>query len=360
MKAIHFLTLLVLTQTTFAGGWASGGGDPKEVEAKPFPFMSKIVKAIDLLKSNLDKTHFNGNFKKAFITDMELVLKRGHFFYVPELFAVGFDRHPGDYNKLYSNGAMTGFEPAAPIYFSKQAVNYDVRTLARVIAQEIPHHIFKGRFQRDETFANNLGTYLVLLDEVPTKPYSASQIIYEEFDHELRDGSSQRIIERARDEFNSGEGVLEILYNLAHDLYKNRGSYSRYHVEPSVPMTRERLFREWKRTADITKLPSLQKTMIAQCMFATYQDGPSGITKQYQKLLTESFVKLMDEFKAKMKKVYLVEEFYLPAEKDFVNCGVGIEDEKGKIYVYQAIFRHEGRQCGQPGNPCPIPLPIGL
>lgn len=276
------------------------------------------------------------------------------FYYVPELFAVGFNRHPGDYTKLYSNGAMTEFNPAAPIYFSKQAIKYDVRTLARVIAQEVPHHIFKGRFQRNETFANNLGTYLVVLDKVPSEPFNAAQIIYEEFDHELRDESSRRIIEKARDEFAAGDDVLEVMYHLAHRLYKNRGSYNRYHVEASVPMTRDELFKRWKKSADITKLTQLQKDKIATCVFATYQDGPSGVTTQYQKLLTETFFKLMNEFKSKITKVYFTEEFYLPVEKEVVNCGFGLENSEGKVYLYQAIFRHEDNQCGQPGNPCDI------
>lgn len=68
---------------------------------------------------------------------------------------------------------------------------------------------------------------------------------------------------------------------------------------------------------------------------------------------------MMDEFKSKISRMYLIEEFNLPAEQDFVDCGVGIENADGKIYLYQAIFRHEGRQCGQLGNPCPIPPPVG-
>lgn len=354
MKMIMTLIFLLFSQMTYAGGWASGGGDPKEVEAVPFPFMGKIRDAIDLLKTNLDQTPFNENFKAAFKTDMDLVLKRGHFFYVPKLFAVGFDRHPGDYTKLFSNGAMTGFEPGAPIYFSLQAVNYDVRTLARVIGQEIPHHIFSGRFQRNEEFANNLGTYLVLLDKIPTEPFSAAQIIYEEFDHELRDTASRRIIDRARDSFTAGENVLEILYNLAHDLYKNRGSFRDYHVETAPPMTRSELFQNWPKTADISNLVELKKSMVAKCMFATYQDGASGITERYQKLLTKTFLQLVKEFDSKIEKFYLVEDFFLPMEREVTKCGFGIEDDRGRIYVYKAIIRHEGRQCGQPGNPCPV------
>jgi len=102
MKALFLILLVVMTQTSHASGWASGGGDPKLVKAKDFPYMWKIKAAVQLLKENLDKTHFNENFKNAFKEDMDKMLKAGRFYYVPKLFAVGFNRHPGDYRKSNS------------------------------------------------------------------------------------------------------------------------------------------------------------------------------------------------------------------------------------------------------------------
>jgi len=355
MKAILLVFLVLNINSSFASGWASGGGDPKLVKIKVFPYMWKIKAAVQLLKENLDKTRFNDNFKNAFKEDLDKLLKPGHFYYIPKLFAVGFNRYPGDYTKLYSNGAMTEFKPGAPIYFSKKAKKYDVRTLARVIGQEVPHHIFKGRFQRDETFANNLGTYLVLLDKVPTKPYNAAQIIYEEFDHELRDESSQKKIARARKDFTDGKNVLDILYELSHSLYKIRGSYHWYHVEFDY-LKRKDLFVKHPKTAEITALEKLQVEKIAQCVFTSYEDGPSGVTKAYQKLLAETFVKLLEEFKSKIKGIYFLEDFYLPSMKIVSNCGVGVEDNSGQMMIFKAIFRHEDNQCGGDDNPCDIDI----
>ena len=115
------------------------------------------------------------------------------------------------------------------------------------------------------------------------------------------------------------------------------------------------MYQNWPKTADITNLPALTKEKIAKCMFTAYQDGASGVTKHYQTLLTETFVKLMDEFKSKITKIYTTEEYYLPMERTITTCGLGIEDDGGRIYLYKAIIRHENNQCGQPGNPCPIP-----
>jgi len=192
---------------------------------------------------------------------------------------------------------------------------------------------------------------------VPTKPYNANQIIYEEFDHELRDSSSLRIIEEARDDFHKGEDVLEVLYRLAHELYKNRGSYSWYHVEHEPPLTREKLFKKFPKTADISKLTKVKYNTIAKCMFTTYEDEASGISPHYQKLLTETFIKMLGEFKSKLSKFYITEDFYLPSEKEVSDCGFGIEDNQGRVWLYQSVFRHEDNQCGQPGNPCSLPKP---
>ena len=74
MKILFTMLFLSCSLSLNAGGWASGGGDPKEVKAKVFPYMGKIIDAVNLLKSNLDKTYFNNNFKRAFKEDMDLAM----------------------------------------------------------------------------------------------------------------------------------------------------------------------------------------------------------------------------------------------------------------------------------------------
>lgn len=337
-----FITLL-LSINLFAGDWGSGGGDPHDVEVKPFPNQDILNDAVELLKKNIQKTFFTDKFKEAFITDLEGMVEKKRFYYVPELFAVGFNRHQGDYTKLVSNGAMTEFAPMGAVYFSKRAVEYDARTLARVIAQEIPHHIFRGRFQKNEIFANNLGTYLVTLEDIPQEPYPAAQIIYEEFDHELRDQFSLEVIKKAQKKYAEGEDVLEVLYFLGHELYKLRGSFKNYHVEADILDIKE-LKQRFPKTAEITPLPKLIRQKVQECVFAKYEDGPSGVTEVMSEKLTRTFLDHVEKYKDRIKKVYLVEDFYLPATKVVVDCGVGLEDDRGEIYVYKAVDRHEGNQ----------------
>lgn len=332
------------------GGWGSGGGDPIEVEVKKFPNPIVLKEAINLLVQKVSESPFTQNFKDAFIKDLRLIQSRDFFFYIPKLFAVGFNRFGGDYNKLVSNGAMTEFTSGGAIFFSKQAENYDARTLARVIAQEIPHHIFKGRFQRNEVFANNLGTYLITQGEIPNEPYPAAQIIYEEFDKELRDDASLKIIKKVNEKLQSGENVLKTLYFMAHELYKIRGSYHHYHVEFAL-MEYNELKSRFPKYADITKTEKLLKTSLETCVFTPYEDGASGVTKASSQKLARTFMETLDLVKDEVNRIFLVENFYLPATKVVTDCGVGVETKDGKTYVFKSIFRHEGNQHGPPPMP---------
>ncbi|MBT3583945.1 MAG: hypothetical protein HN509_03480 [Halobacteriovoraceae bacterium] len=344
MKRFIFL-ISILIFANASANWTSGGGDPKFVKAIHFPKRQVISDAIKLLRKKVQESPFHKNFKDSFISDLDQMQKLDLFFYIPKLFAVGFNRFPGDYTKLVSNGAMTEYKKGGAIYFSKQAIKYNAETLARVIAQEIPHHIFKGRFQRNETFANTLGTFLITGGEIPTTPYSHLQIIREEFDHELRDEFSKRILEKARKDFLDGQNILKIIYYTTHDLYKNRGSFSDYHVEYGYFQNKKDMMETHPKTAEISTLTKLQSDKIAKCMFATYADGATGITKNFQNKLTKVTVKLLDEFKSKIKAVYYAEDFFLPATKIVTNCGFGVESLDGRIMLYKSINRHEDNQC---------------
>tara|TARA_R110002072_G_scaffold534_6_gene4062 strand:+ start:235907 stop:236968 length:1062 start_codon:yes stop_codon:yes gene_type:complete len=351
MKALFLVYLALISSSTFAG-WASGGGDPKEVKVKPFPNQKVLSEAIELLKKKVNETPLHQKFKEAFIEDLELMKSKKRFYYIPKLFAVGFNRYGGDYTKLVSNGAMTEFEKGGAIYFSKRARKYDAKTLARVIAQEVPHHIFRGKFQYDEVFANSLGTYLIVGGEIPTKPYPAAQIIHEEFDHDLRDKSSLKVINKARKKYADNEDVLEVLYYLSHELYKLRGAYLDYHVESTAPITKEMMNQRFPRNTRITHMPKLREQFIKKCVFVKYSAGPSGISEVMSEKLTKTFLEHLHLFKNKIKDFYLVEDFYLPATKVITDCGIAIEDNQGEVYIYKAVRRHEDNQ-GPPPSPFP-------
>lgn len=111
-----------------------------------------------------------------------------------------------------------------------------------------------------------------------------------------------------------------------------------------------------QKTTEISALKKLQIEKIAQCVFSSYQDGPSGVTKAYQKLLAKTFFKLLEEFKSKIKGIYYSEDFYLPTMKTVTDCGVGVEDNSGQMMIFKAIFRHEDNQCGGDDNPCDIDI----
>ncbi len=338
------------------GGWTSGGGDPIEVKVQHFPNQKILDDAIELLIDKVSETRFTQRFKDAFINDLRGIQKKNHFFYIPELFAVGFNRHGGDYTKLVSNGAMTDFTREGAIYFSKQAIKYDAKTLARVIAQEIPHHIFKGRFQKNEVFANNLGTYLITQGEIPQEPYPAAQIIYEEFDEEFRDELSLKVIAETENKFNNGDDPSKVLYFLGHELYKISGSYHHYHVEFDYLDFNE-LNKRFPKFADITPMRKLIESSLKKCVFAPYRDGASGVTVAQSDKIAKLFIEHLDKYKEIIKSIYLVEDFYLPATKIVTDCGVGVRfHNKDKFYVFKAIFRHEGNQHGPPSTP-PIGIP---
>ncbi len=338
------LALLLLSNISIAG-WSSGGGDPYDVKVEPFPNKKILADAINLLKVKVANLPFHQNFKDAFMADLEGMVRLGRFYYIPELFAVGFDRHKGDYTKLVSNGAMTEFVDFGAIYFSKRAVEYDARTLARVIAQEIPHHIFRGRFQREEIFANNLGTYIITGGKIPTEPFPAAQIIYEEFDHELRDKGSLRIINEYKTKIATGESVLESLYYLSHALYKLRGSFADYHVEADSTDLISML-SNWPKVAKITPMTDLIYASMKKCVFVPYKDGASGISDVMSGKLTNILRESIKELGSKIKNIYLVEDFYLPATKVITKCGLALEDDNGKVYIYKGVIRHEGNQHG--------------
>ncbi|MBL6989611.1 MAG: hypothetical protein ISR65_07525 [Bacteriovoracaceae bacterium] len=346
---IFLLFLLVIPQTPQAlANWVSGGGDPKYVEVQSYPNMSLLKEAVFFLQKRVKETPFNRNFKDAFITDTNVLLKMGRFYYVSELFTVGLNRFSGDYTTLVSNGAMTEYSFGAPVYFSKQVIEYDKRTLARVIAQEVVHHIFSGRFQKDEIFANNLGTYIVAGGEIPTKPYNAAQIIYEEFDTQLRDESSKNIMAKAKTDFEAGKDVLDVLYFLGHELYKNFGSYGNYHVEFEY-LRADQLGQRHPKNAKITKLENFKKEAIKKCVFATYLEGPSGITNSLSQKISNSFAQHLGLFEQKINNIYLVENFFLPATEGTISdCGVGVEDKQGRVFIFKAIKRHEDNQMSLP------------
>lgn len=318
--------------------WSSGGGDPIIVQSYPFPNSHILSAAISLLKARVNASIYPESFKVAYLADINSLQDKNAFFYIPELFAVGFQRYAGDYTKLVSNGAMTEFQPASPIYFSKQAASYDAETLAQVIAQEIPHHIFKDRFQRNEEFANNLGTHLVKGGEMPTSPFPAGHIIYEQFVNVFMRASTVHIIDTAKADLAADRPLLPVIYDLAHDLYRDIGDYWNYNIDYAFT-NQNRLAAEFPKALIINNFRQLREFALKSCLFVKYTDKTAEISPHEQQVLLTTFEKILQQAQAKWKNLYYIEGFSLrPHEQQLTACGFAVEDFAGDIFVMQAVY----------------------
>lgn len=192
---------------TMAGGHESGGGDPLRVMAYPFPNEELLQGAVSHLREEIKKKKLPAKFVVDYLADLDALMSAPplNFFYVPGLASFGYQRHPGDYGRgvnedgsitLISIGAFTEFRPKAPIFFTDRATTYGPKELARVIAQEIPHHLSMGprtalhnftctnkiRYHKSsENFVNRLGAQVATQDKTMDKDIVyALELIYAE------------------------------------------------------------------------------------------------------------------------------------------------------------------------------------
>ncbi|MBI2519967.1 MAG: hypothetical protein HYV97_06110 [Bdellovibrio sp.] len=341
MKTTRIITLFVLIIWVFAvvaGDWSSGGGDPVIVQTYPFPNQSLLQDALDLLEVRIKETVFIDEFKTAFKSELNLLHQKNNFFYIPQLFSVGLGRYPGDYTKLVSNGAMTEFTSGAPIYFSRQVLEYDARTLARVIAQEIPHHIFKSNYRDDEIFVNTLGTYIIVGGEIPNSPVPLARVIHEEFST-IPNAALRSVVKEAARLQTNDFGWHRGLYFLSHQGYRQLGSFDLYNVEyiyePVSEFTKRTHVLNLKFDMDILS------EMISRCVFISYTQGPSGITGAEQKMLTDLFIQHLRAYPDIFKKIYYLEQVVVPTNKKLTTCAIGVEGPDQHVMLFQSVYRHE-------------------
>ncbi|HAZ13028.1 MAG: hypothetical protein A2X86_09570 [Bdellovibrionales bacterium GWA2_49_15] len=330
--------MLVGARPLIAGDWSSGGGDPVIVQTYPFPNQRLLQDALDLLETKISETVFIDEFKMAFKAELKLLRQKNNFFYIPDLFSVGLGRYPGDYTRLVSNGAMTEFVSGGPIYFSRQALDYDARTLARVIAQEIPHHIFKSSYRDNEIFVNILGTYIIVGGEVPDSPISLVRVIHEEFST-IPSQALQAVVneagKRQSDDFRWHEGP----YFLSHQGYRQLGSFGLYNVEYIYESSQE--FSKRTHALSLKFDMEILSEMVSRCVFVPYTEGPSGITQAEQKILTDLFIQHLRRYPGIFKKLYYVEQVGVPSERPVTTCAIGVEGPNQHVMLFQSVYRHE-------------------
>lgn len=161
------IILSIITVSTFAitphahaGNEGGGGGDPRRVQVTVFPDSNKLNKAISLLQHSIASTKYPESLKSDLLTELSTLKNKGMFLYVAQVASLGFSRHKGDYSTLVSVGAFTSFSRGEPVYFSSQVKNYSAEELARVIAQELPHHVLPEPLKFEESFVNPFGESL--------------------------------------------------------------------------------------------------------------------------------------------------------------------------------------------------------
>lgn len=154
--------LLALASPSFAeqGNEGGGGGDPRSIRVIAFPDSHKLNSAISILEKSIPNTQYSESLKDNLLAELNSLKTKKMFFYVPQVASLGFNRYKGDYTTLVSVGAFTSFSRGEPIYFSSQVKNYSASELARVIAQEIPHHVLPEPLKFDESFVNPFGESL--------------------------------------------------------------------------------------------------------------------------------------------------------------------------------------------------------
>jgi hypothetical protein len=143
------------------GNGGVSGGDPIAVQAQAFPDSEKLRAAVFYLQQKISESAYSTQLKSALSSELTKLHEERKFLFIPEMIILGHSRFEGDYKTLVSSGAFTTLKPGDPIYFSKQVVNYTAEQLARVIAQELPHHVLTGEQAADEAFVNNFGAALI-------------------------------------------------------------------------------------------------------------------------------------------------------------------------------------------------------
>lgn len=177
---------LTMFSAVYANDRDSGGGDPLEIAATPYPNPESLDQAVALLRSKIEVSQYSADFKNRFTAEMDILKADGKYLYLPVLIVLGPGAGPEGYtlpqdiHRFVTLGAMTKILPGTPIYFSERVTKYSTEDLARVIAHEIIHHLVEPDVSRDETFVEAL----------------AGSIIREEYSRNLAFGIQSGVIVR--------------------------------------------------------------------------------------------------------------------------------------------------------------------
>ncbi len=180
MKTLLILISLISLINSYAKkGDGSHGGDPIEVFAEKFPKEEVLTRAIEIAKSSLERSQYNDLFNKEMLKELESLERNENILYLDK--DVVLFPEFSNYAYIASVGALTQLKIGSNIYLTKQVLDYPAEKLSRVLLQELPHHIFKGKLATNEAFINQLGVYLS--DEQYSHEYDL--IIHSQFRYHL-------------------------------------------------------------------------------------------------------------------------------------------------------------------------------
>ena len=162
----YFLIFLFLGLSCFSHPlWAQidsvgNGGDPMPMESSAFPKKELLNEAVQYLKEQVKQSRFMERFKDEFVGELDQLFSDNKFRYIEAILVELPGQTPGGYTSLVSLGAKTTMKPGSVIYLTKQVISYSKEDLARVIAQEIPHHVLFDDIATNEDLVNHLGKLL--------------------------------------------------------------------------------------------------------------------------------------------------------------------------------------------------------
>lgn len=158
MKKFILPVMLLLSMNSFANE-KGNGGDPIRVYATDFPSAETLKSAKEIVRERVSKSLYMDEFKAAMIEELNELDQNDRIKYIPKdmVLLPNFSNYP----YMVSVGAITELEKGSLIYLTKQSVNYSAKELARVLLQELPHHILRNGLEKDEAFINSLGELII-------------------------------------------------------------------------------------------------------------------------------------------------------------------------------------------------------